>query len=343
VEANPAFARTFGEPAGRRCFEVYKGEGQPCESCPLLSMFSGKAHSPQVFEEQGLHESGRVIAYQLKAVPIFGEAGELAFVLAVSADVTAQRELRRELQQAERLAGVGLTVANLAHAIKNILAGLEGGIYLVGSGLEREDTDRVKGGWGMVQRYVAQVSSLVKNLLSYARSREPERKLVEPGVFLQEVVRFFDEEARRAGIELALEVAAGTRSIFLDPDLIHSCVANLLANALDACTWDPDIDKKHRIVVSARPEPGGGVVFEVSDNGMGIPEEDQAKIMTALFTTKGIRGTGMGLLLSRKAVQEHGGAITFESTPGKGTTFRVALPESKDSGPGTNREPRDWS
>jgi signal transduction histidine kinase len=342
VEANPAFVRTFGEPENRSCHEVYKGESARCESCPLVPLFSDIEHAPEIFEEQGVTDIGRVLTYQLKAVPICGENGQ-SLVLAISADVTAHRELQRELNQAERLANVGLTVASLAHTIKNILSGLEGGIYLVGSGLERDDRERVKGGWSMVQRYVAQVTSLVKNLLNYARSREPERKLVEPGSFLQEVVRFFDEEARRAGIELVVEVAPGTDNILLDPDLLHSCLANLVANALDACTWDPDLDKPHRIAVTALPRPGGGVIFEVRDNGMGIPEENQPKIMASLFTTKGIRGTGLGLLLSRKAVQEHGGTITFESTPGEGAVFRVALPTSPKPKAAAHEGHSSWS
>jgi hypothetical protein len=101
---------------------------------------------------------------------------------------------------------------------------------------------------------------------------------------------------------------------------------------MDACMWDPDAaDKDHRIVVAARAGAGGGVVFEVSDNGMGIAEENQAKVLATSFTTKGIRGTGLGLLLTKKAVAEHGGAMGFESTPGEGTSFRIELPAALEA------------
>lgn len=319
--ANPAFRRTFGAPAGRTCHELLHGLSEPCASCGLARVFLRAEEAEPVDEELARPEG--LATWRLVAVPIEHD-GE-PFVLVLAEDLTASRELRLELQQSERMASVGLSVASLAHTIKNILAGLEGGMYMIGSGLERSDLERVSGGWGMVQRYVAQVSTLVKNLLSYARSREPERKLTDPAALLGEVVRFFEEEARRGGIVLELEAPPVTRFIPLDPDLLHACLSNLIANALDACTWDPDFDKSHRVVARVRPE-AEEVVIEVEDNGAGIAEEDQAKVMRKMFTTKGMRGTGLGLLLSRKAVQEHGGTIGFESVPGRGTTFRVTLP-----------------
>jgi len=112
----------------------------------------------------------------------------------------------------------------------------------------------------------------------------------------------------------------------MDPDAMHACLTNLVGNAIDACTWDPDTDKAHRIELRALSRPEGGVVFEVSDNGMGISEENQPKILAVHFTTKGIRGTGLGLLLTRKVVEEHGGTIAFASTPGEGTVFKIQLP-----------------
>jgi signal transduction histidine kinase len=328
--ANPAFDRAFGDPAGLCCHQLLHRQPQPCPGCGLEPVFSGAPGPLRIDEE--LAWAGGAATWSLEAVTLEAvtiEAADRRLVLVIAEDVTATRELRRELQQTERMAGVGLSVASLAHTIKNLLGGLEGGMYMIGSGIEKSELERVKGGWEMVQRYVAQVSTLVKNLLNYARSREPERKLTDPAALLGEVVRFFEEEARRAGIELVLEAPPVSRFIPLDADLLHACLSNLIANALDACTWDPDFDKKHRIVARAVPEPDG-VVLEVEDNGAGIAVEDQAKIMRAVYTTKGIRGTGLGLLLSRKAVQEHGGTIAFESEVGKGTTFRVRLPAAAE-------------
>jgi len=111
-----------------------------------------------------------------------------------------------------------------------------------------------------------------------------------------------------------------------DASILTACLSNLVTNAVDACTWDPDESKEHEIVVAVEPAADGGVVFEVSDNGTGIPESHQSKVLKGPFTTKGIRGTGLGLLLTRKAVEQHGGRITYRTTPGRGTCFRIQIP-----------------
>ena len=109
---------------------------------------------------------------------------------------------------------------------------------------------------------------------------------------------------------------------------MHAALTNLVSNALDACMWDPDAgDKEMSITVTAGLDPGGRhVVLEVADTGTGISEENQPRVLSAFFTTKGIRGTGLGLLLTKKTVQAHGGEISFTTTPGQGTTFRMTLP-----------------
>ncbi|MFH1132338.1 MAG: HAMP domain-containing sensor histidine kinase, partial [Pseudomonadota bacterium] len=117
--------------------------------------------------------------------------------------------------------------------------------------------------------------------------------------------------------------------LYVDPEAIQACLSNLISNAIDACVWDPSDKKDHRILVTTHRAQNGNIVFEVSDNGMGIPKENQEKVLSSFFTTKGIRGTGLGLLLTKKAVEEHGGKISFTSTSGKGTCFRIELPASQ--------------
>jgi signal transduction histidine kinase len=237
------------------------------------------------------------------------------------------KELEARLEEAERLASVGLTMAGMAHTIKNILGGLEGGIYVVDSGLSKGDQDRVTGGWEMVKTHIEKVSVLVKNLLRYSRAEDPERELVQPADLLQAVAELHESKAELAGIALEVLAAPGLPALFLDKEGMHAALTNLVSNALDACMWDPDaFDKEMQITLSARPHEGGGVVFQVSDTGPGISEENQPKILSAFFTTKGMRGTGLGLLLTRKSVHAHGGEISFQSTPGVGSTFRITLP-----------------
>ena len=111
-----------------------------------------------------------------------------------------------------------------------------------------------------------------------------------------------------------------------DRDSIHSALANLVSNAIDACQMDSD--SGDRVTIRALLQEGT-IVFEVEDNGCGMDQKVRSLAFTNFFTTKGAGGTGLGLLLTRKVAQEHGGGISFESTPGKGSVFRLEFPRDR--------------
>jgi len=215
---------------------------------------------------------------------------------------------------------------NEAHTIKGILGGLEGTLYTVRSGIEQQDWDRIRLGWEMTEGYLEQISGLVENILGYAKADGPRKQPVEPGALLEQLASRFADRADLAGAALEQDIAPELPSVELDLQMMEASLATLLANAVDACAWDPATDKAHRISLVARSGTEGGVILEVVDNGAGISEENQRKILAGRFTTKGIRGTGLGLMLARKAVQAHGGRLSYESSPGEGSTFRIQLP-----------------
>lgn len=329
VLANPAFEYLFGQDCqGRPCYSVLKDRQTPCDPCVVARSFADG--QPHVSEEEGVNCQGKTTFYEVRTVPLVDDQGQVDLVLQLGVDTSRVTELEQGLKQAERLANVGLTTAGLAHTIKNILAGLEGGTYVVSSGLERGDSDRIKGGWEMVQKYIDQVTSLVKNLLQYSKTQTPQKEPVAPAALVEEVAELYRQKAQMANIQLDTQLKEGLQAIPLERQNMHACLANLVANAIDACTWDPDDQKQHRIVLSARPGPQGGVTFQVTDNGMGVSWENQRKVLASHFTTKGIRGTGLGLLLTKKAVEEHDGQIDFSSTPGQGTTFTIEIPDQPD-------------
>ncbi len=321
IRANAAFEQAFGAWDEQRCHSVLKGRGAPCEGClSALAFESGACQSAE------RSDTVTGASHHLEhAIPLPGEGDEVEAVALMALDATREHDLTQQLQQAERLATVGLTTAGLAHSIKNILGGLEGGIYVVSSGLDQQELDKVRAGWEMVQAYIEQVTTMVRNLLRYARAQKPRRDLVDPNTLVDDVIRLFESKAALVNIELLSCKDVDLDPISVDSDAMHACLTNLVSNAMDACTWDPDADKEHSISVTSR-ESGDGVVFEVTDSGMGISEENQPKVLSTFFTSKGIRGTGLGLLLTKKAVEEHGGRISFTSTHGAGTTFRIELP-----------------
>jgi signal transduction histidine kinase len=162
-------------------------------------------------------------------------------------------------------------------------------------------------------------------LLSYSKERLPQYEVTNPNALAEDVCALFDLRAKEKSIEIVRDFDSEIQPIQLDQRGIHTALTNLVSNAIDACEMDLE-SSDHSIVVKTRQAADGGVHYEVSDNGTGMSEEVQHKVFSSFFSTKGAKGTGLGLLVTSKILQEHGGEISFESEPGKGTTFAIHLP-----------------
>ena len=241
-------------------------------------------------------------------------------------DLRLIKQLEKDKLEAERLAAVGQTVAGLAHSVKNILMGLEGGMYMVRSGLKKNDQERISEGWEILERNFQKTTSLVKDFLSFSKGRLPEVKMVHPNDLVEAIVGLYRETAQRLGIELTSDCGKRVKPAPLDPDGIHTCLTNLVSNAIDACEMS---EKKNSRVVIRTRERNNSLIFEVTDNGSGMDYNIKQKVFTSFFTTKGGGGTGLGLLTTRKIVQELGGKISLNTVKGKGSTFRMEFPRDR--------------
>ena len=235
-------------------------------------------------------------------------------------------EKTRKLLEAERLAAIGQTVATLAHAIKNIIGGLTGGIYVIEKGMELQN-DRYKSqGWEMLKGNVEKIKNLALDLLNYAKEREPELKLCDPNGPLRDVFQLMLPRARECGVDLELDLAQNLTVTLLDPDAIHCSLLNLTTNALDACCVEARGDEPGKVSLRSLDALGWAVEYRVADNGCGMDEDTRSKIFRNFFSTKGTKGTGLGLMIAQKIIREHAGEIELESEPGKGTEFSIRLP-----------------
>ena len=241
-------------------------------------------------------------------------------------DLRELKQLEKEKLENERLAAVGSTVAQLAHGIKNILTGLQGGMYVIKSGMKSGSQEKIDKGWEMLERNVDRITVLVKGFLSFSKGHIPKAKLVDPNEVADEVYNLYKEAARRTGIRLVFQPKEGIEKASMDPEEIYTCLANLLSNAMDACQSS---DTGGCQVILRVDESDGILIYEVSDNGCGMDYEIKNKVFTTFFTTKGLGGTGLGLIVTRKIVQEHGGKISVDSTPGEGSTFRIEFPRAR--------------
>ena len=320
LEANDLYRREFGVTDRSLCYEVCKHRTSKCPDCIVDATFAdGQTRSN---EEMLLTRDGRRINAVVHTRPIYDDAGEIISVMEVFTDITEVKRLQRQL------ALTGRAVAGTAHRVKNILMGLEGGIFIVSDGLEEDDREAIAEGWEMVERNVQRVSAIVKDLLYCAKEREPDFKAdVCPQEIVLEVRDLYADRMAEDNIEIRAEVAEPFDRGTFDPEGLHSLLCNLVANAIDACRFDPADDKPgHLIALRCRQNGDGATVFEVEDNGAGIPDDLNAKLFQDFFSSKGTEGTGIGLLVVQKVAEEHGGTITFESEPGQGTIFTVAIP-----------------
>lgn len=241
--------------------------------------------------------------------------------------------MQQELLRAERLAATGQTVAGLAHAIKNILGGLKGGRFMINKGFELNEMKYLKGGWDMVERNIEKIAVLTKDLLNFCREREPERESVNPNDLIRGVYALYAARSKQQGVRLTLALDEKMSKSALDPQGIQEVLTNLVTNAIDACTMGECLVQDPEVIIKSCLLPDERILLEVKDNGMGMAQEVLKKLFTIFFSTKGSRGTGLGLLLSRKIVQEHGGEIQVRSEPMKGSVFQVILPVRPASEP----------
>ena len=225
--------------------------------------------------------------------------------------------------QSERLAAVGQTIATLSHHIKNILQGIRGGSYLVEMGLENEDLGVLEKGWDIVRRNQNKISSLVMDMLSFSKDRRPDLVAADLVPLITDVVETVQQRAEESGATLRWEPPADLPTCRFDPEGISRAVLNVVTNALDAVEDRPDAIVTITTAVDADARL---VRISVADNGAGMPSETLADIFNLFVSTKGSRGTGLGLTVSRKILREHGGDIRAESTEGRGSTFTLEFP-----------------
>jgi signal transduction histidine kinase len=245
----------------------------------------------------------------------------------------------KAMVQAERLAAVGQTIASLSHHIKNILQGVRGGSYLIEMGMKDHakaiaegnlDVEAAKKavaimrkGWGIVEKNQERISTLVMDMLTFSKEREP---MVEPAnlnELTKEVVELMKSRATEDSVELAWLPAPTMPTLLFDPEMMHRAILNVVTNAIDAC-HDRD---NGRVEVSTQFSHNERMArVEVVDNGSGIEKDDLEKIFAAFVSRKGGRGTGLGLPVSQKILQEHGGRIRVESQAGQGSRFTLEFP-----------------
>ena len=225
--------------------------------------------------------------------------------------------------QAERLAAVGQTIAILSHHIKNILQGIRGGSYLIEEGIKAHEWDPVEKGWAIVDRNQERISNLVMDMLSFSKDRRPDLVPGDLNAVVGDVAELVRSRAAEAGVELAWKPGRELPQVMFDSEGMHRAVLNIVTNAIDACEQSDE----RRVEISTDYDAAEQlVIIRVRDTGPGIAPHDRERIFSLFESRKGHRGTGLGLAVSQKIMNEHDGEIRVESELGVGTCFTLTLP-----------------
>ncbi len=228
--------------------------------------------------------------------------------------------MTREKIQSERMAAIGQTITGMAHNIKNILLLSQGGIEMMEKSINRRNYETLEETWGLVRRGLDRINSLVQDMLEYSRPRHVEREQMNVNNLLAELALTFADELRRRGVHIELDPDPEVPELPLDRRGLEKALVNLIVNAIEAAE-----SQDGWIALSTRMLEDGNLVIHVRDGGPGIPRELLSRVFIPFFTTKGSKGSGLGLPITRKIIEDMGGRIEVHSEEGRETCFTITL------------------
>ncbi len=237
--------------------------------------------------------------------------------------------LVKENLRSERMAAIGVTAAGLSHYVKNILNGLEGSVSLLRLGIDGSDTKLMNEAWEILSKNHVRLSALVLDMLNLSKDDSADLAMYNVADIVIETVELVGAKARDEKIEIVYDENIRGASMFAEIDSrgIHRVMLNLLNNAVDAVRERYGKDGGGVVEAGLHLDTKGQIMnIEVTDNGIGIPENLRGKVFEMFHTGKGDRGTGLGLAVSKRIIENHGGEIIVDSQPGNGATFVVKIP-----------------
>jgi signal transduction histidine kinase len=215
-------------------------------------------------------------------------------------------------------------LGTISHSLRGCLTGLNASLYLIETGFYRNRPAQIEEGLDVTKLMVDRLQKLVLDILYYSKERDLEIEEVEVWRFAKEIAILIETRIKAANIEFITDFPEDPGYFAIDPEIIRTALINILENAMEACIEDTrDITHQIHFTTSVYE---ASVYFQISDNGPGIDEEQKGKIFQLFSSSKGKRGTGIGLFVTRNAILKHGGKITVDSSPNEGAIFRIILP-----------------
>ena len=279
---------------------------------------------------------GSRIDILISVVETRDSSGTMSGHLVIATDVTERKRLEAQLYRAQRLESIGMLASGIAHDLNNVLAPILMGLQLMRSQFTDQSSQLTL---TAIESSAKRGANLVKQILTFTRGLEGERMRVQARHVLRDVEKIITRTFPKS-IEILLDIPRDLFTVSADATQLHQVFMNLCINSRDAmpnggvltvAAQNVMIDEYYAAMYP-EAQPGPYITIEVSDTGTGIPKEIIGDIFEPFFTTKAVgKGTGLGLSTVHAIVKSHGGFVTLNSEPGKGTAFKVHLPALETS------------
>ena len=267
-------------------------------------------------------EDGRALPMEITAREVLDATGQVTAVVSILHDLTEIRELERrrveqQLFESEKLAAVGRLAASIAHEVNNPLEAIKNALYLMQAGGEGDKNSRFL---EIARKETERVSHIIRQMLGFAR-RPGEVDWVDVNQLLEETLVLLEKKMRHLRIRITKSFDESLPRIRARADQLRQVFLNLIINAQQAIEGDGEI-----VISTSRYEQAlqPSIMIQLTDTGVGIAEDDQARIFDPFFST-GKKGTGLGLWVTQDIVRQHGGRIEVSSEIGRGTVFSIVL------------------
>jgi len=316
--SNNLFKKNFSiETPEHYCYHVCAGKDTPCSKCPAIKTFNdGQAHQSHM---DYISRKGKKYLVMVSATPLKNKVGKTEHVIVMSASADQITGLQGNLSS------LGLMIGSVSHGLKGLLTGLDGGMYLLNTALEKDDTNDAKEGLAVVKSMAERIRSMVFDLLYYSKERKLTIETVDVMEFAKEVASIVELKINWQNIKFIKDFHQATGNFDIDAAALRSALVNVLENAIDACLIEKVADPQILFCVKTENDC---IIIEVQDNGAGMDSHTAENIFQLFFSTKGKHGTGLGLYIVNKVIKQHHGKVAVVSKKGEGTNFTIQMPKT---------------
>ncbi len=314
IMVNKATASLFGENIprllGKKCYGAFRSGNKPCPNCPVTETIRTGKPSHRLSTNPVINRTLEEYTY-----PIFDASGNLSLIINYGIDVTDKIKMERQLVQADKMASLGTLAAGIAHEIRNPMATINLNTQILLRDLELDEEHQVY--MLDIQKEVKKIERIISEILEFSKPKPAhlmETNINEVVMSVHELTRV---QLRKDDLKVHFELNDSLPPVLIDPAQISQVVINLVINGMQAMPDGGDL------TITTQLDPGSHrVELLVSDTGVGIPQENLAKIFDPFFTNKP-EGTGLGLAIARQMLEKNQASIHVTSNEGQGTVFRI--------------------